>query len=415
MNITFYIKSERDYTLDKKVKLYIRLRLGAKTEQRAATKHFVNPKHWDKKKQTLRNMAEVKSKDVRTLKEFKYDITTLIEDSLKEHPNITKGWLKMVIDNYYSQDTKAGKGFEAYCREFIRRQNEPKDNGKVRSYRYRRNIEHTVERILTYFEYIGQYPDFKKFDRNLILGFEKWLQQKEGLCLHTTRNFLKRLKMILREAKADGEPAHDFIFSSYFRTSYSGKTENIYLKEEELKELYNYDFSNTPRLEKARDYFIFGCYTGLRFSDIATITKDMINDNEQIIIDQGKTEATVTIPLLSYSKEILLKYDYQLPTISNQKFNKYIKELCKKAGFDEPIKLNGEELPKYSKIASHTMRRSFASNMFRRGISPSFIMKVTGHKTERQFYEYIKVSSKEYADLFAEQFQATEKKMLGLI
>jgi integrase len=100
--------------------------------------------------------------------------------------------------------------------------------------------------------------------------------------------------------------------------------------------------------------------------------------------------------------EILKKYkdNYNsLPkALSNQNFNQYIKEVCQKAGLTEKGRLL--TFPKkelYECITSHTARRSFATNLYLDGYPTIEIMKITGHKTEKAFMKYIKVSKQDAA------------------
>jgi integrase len=116
---------------------------------------------------------------------------------------------------------------------------------------------------------------------------------------------------------------------------------------------------------------------------------------------------------------ILDKYDYQPPKpISNQRFNDYIKEVAQLAGLEDEIMTAhtqqeaGEftpgrvetRRPKWQAITAHTARRSFATNMYKRGFPTLAIMAITGHKTEKSFLTYIKVSEAENAALLKRQF-----------
>ena len=116
-----------------------------------------------------------------------------------------------------------------------------------------------------------------------------------------------------------------------------------------------------------------------------------------------KTEAILNTVIIEETQEILEKYNYDLPRISKTNFNKYIKEIGKLADIDEvthkdtykagkPISIRME---KYKRIGSHTARRSFATNMHKRGYQNYYIMKITDHKKESDFLNYIKVTNEE--------------------
>ncbi|RYE54766.1 MAG: site-specific integrase, partial [Sphingobacteriales bacterium] len=108
-------------------------------------------------------------------------------------------------------------------------------------------------------------------------------------------------------------------------------------------------------------------------------------------------------PLTPYSKGILAKYGEMhrpLPIISNQKLNEYIKELCEKAGINEPIEIvrfNGAKriattYPKYELIGVHTGRKTFATLSLERGMSAEEVMTITGHKDYQSFKRYVKIT-----------------------
>ncbi len=189
----------------------------------------------------------------------------------------------------------------------------------------------------------------------------------------------------------------------------------IYLNEEELFCLSNLDLSDNPRLGRVRDLFLIGCNTGLRFSDFTEIKpgnfKKTADGKEYIEMITQKTGMKVTIPIKSDLRQILLRYGYQPPeTISNQKFNEYLKELGKLAGIDEPTVMssfrNGKRLDetfaKYELITTHTARRSFATNAYKSTVPIKYIMTVTGHTTEKEFYKYIRIRPDEHALLVSD-------------
>jgi integrase len=155
-----------------------------------------------------------------------------------------------------------------------------------------------------------------------------------------------------------------------------------------------------------RDLLIVGCWTGVRFSDISQITPDAIEDYI-IYIKQSKTGGKVAIPVHDYVKAILDKYDGSLPpSISNQRFNEYLKEVVKKAKVKDIVHkaitkggvTRSKSYSKWELVTTHTGRRSFATNNYLMGVPTLTIMAITGHKTESSFLKYIKVTPTEHAE-----------------
>ena len=114
----------------------------------------------------------------------------------------------------------------------------------------------------------------------------------------------------------------------------------------------------------------------------------------------------------SFVRDILKKYNYNLPKPRCiTYFNKAVKEICKKIGFNEMIlwertvgtKVVSEMRPKWQMVSSHTARRSFATNMFLQKDIPTYrIMMITGHRSEKSFFKYIRVTREENAFALAE-------------
>lgn len=179
----------------------------------------------------------------------------------------------------------------------------------------------------------------------------------------------------------------------------------IFLTWEELMRVYNHTFE-FPYLERVRDVFCFCCFTSLRYSDALTLKKNDIY-NDAIHITTQKTNSALTIELNDYSRAILAKYkemdgELALPVISNQKMNKYLKEVCRQCNIDEPITeitYNGNTkttttLPKWQMVGTHCGRRTFICNALTLGIAPNVVMKWTGHSDYKAMKPYIDIADK---------------------
>lgn len=176
--------------------------------------------------------------------------------------------------------------------------------------------------------------------------------------------------------------------------------EIIALYEDELMQLYKHDFTS-KKLEHVRDVFCFGCFTGLRYSDIRTLRPEHIGDY-MITKQCVKTKDTIKIPLSKFSLAILQKYKGNLdtkvlPIISEQKFNEYIKECCKQAKIDKKtpvLKFIGgqkiEEIKfKYELITSHVARKTFTTISLTLGMNESMVKEITNHKRDSNFRKYV--------------------------
>lgn len=254
---------------------------------------------------------------------------------------------------------------------------------------------------------------FADFNHAFFSNFSNYLFGK-GFGNNYVHKITSTLKTILKEADRR-EVSPDLKIRDGWLVASREEPPAIYLNESELSQLFQFDFSENQRLCRVRDLFLIGCYTGLRFSDFTELKpgnfKKGPNGKEYIEMFTQKTGAKVAIPVKSELREIMSRYGYQLPKpISNQKFNEYLKEIGRLTGLDEPTLLtrfqNGkridETFPKYELVTSHTARRSFASNAYKAGVPVKYIMTVTGHKTEREFYKYVRIRPDEHALLVSE-------------
>lgn len=256
--------------------------------------------------------------------------------------------------------------------------------------------------------YEGREYDFNEIDDNFYRRFKAFMLNQKNYATNTYGRSLKFLKTILNEATRQGYNTNQAYVS--LLSGVSEEVDSIYLTEKELEMMYQLDLTGKPGLYRVRDLFLIGCNTGLRFSDYTTITPEDIDiRNNRLRVIAQKTKGKVVIPLAPIVNDILRKYDFKLPkAISNQKFNEALKTIGEMAGINETITTHitkgGETetnvLPKFRLISSHVARRSFATNSVKRGVPPLLVMSITGHKTEKEFQKYLKLTNDEKADLF---------------
>lgn len=183
------------------------------------------------------------------------------------------------------------------------------------------------------------------------------------------------------------------------------ETDSVYLTEQELEKLVQAQL-NIPLLAKARDLFILGVYTAARFSDYSRLDKEMIK-NGIIHFTQQKTSASVMVPASPRVLEILERYGGHAPALSQQQFNKGIKDACMLSGITDLVEVtrsHGDKHtttkePKYKLVSSHTARRTGATLLFQSGIPAAQCMMLTGHTTEAMFMKYIKTTKEENAEM----------------
>ena len=229
----------------------------------------------------------------------------------------------------------------------------------------------------------------------------------QGLKVNTIGKTIKHLRLFLNDRMR--RKIIPFIDISMFKTM-EEQADAIYLTMLEIDKIFEIDLSGNTVLEQHRNLFVLGCYTGLRFSDFSIIRNEDIRNN-MLHKKQEKSDHWVIIPLRGYAKYILKeKFKDGIPKISNTEFNDSLKQIGKLAGLDEPIKFSHKKgnrkilvcKPKYEWITSHTCRRSFCTNEFLAGTPVELIMKISGHKSLKDFYKYIKVTPEQAAEKIKE-------------
>ena len=267
--------------------------------------------------------------------------------------------------------------------------------------------------------------------------FQHWFYGK-GYSRNYFGNIIKIVKQVYRESRVSdrlhdehGTDHRDFIAPK-------DAVDNVYLDLDELERIYALDIDtavrkdavrkksqegeNIPRkiaaLKRARGLFLIGCYTGLRVSDFSRLSEAHIG--KYITIKTQKTGTPVIIPIHPVVRDIISGGFDLTDTVSDQKLNEQIKELCRLADITEDVLINknvgGQNveivIPKYKLVSSHTARRSFATNAYKSGVPTISLMKITGHTKESTFLKYIKVSAEENAEILSRHpffMQETQK------
>lgn len=225
---------------------------------------------------------------------------------------------------------------------------------------------------------------------------------------NTINKYISTLKTFLQKAYEE-KITQSRVFEHKALSVSREDSDNIAITKSELVAIEN--ITLPPRLERVRDLFLIGCYTGLRFSDFSKITQKTVqNNNNNYLIEliQFKAKKRVIIPIDEKCVKLLEKYNFNIETISNQKFNKYLKEITSsieelKRPFIKQITREGKKtqitLERWELVTAHTARRTFATHAYEAGVPYITIMQITGHRTEKSFLKYIKTAAETHAEI----------------
>lgn len=407
--INFLVKGTKGYS-----NILVRFKNGRKFDYTASTDLKVLPSHWSSTKQKVKNVTGVTYKD--EINNHLFDLENFIISEFNSDNSkgiyIDRDWLKTKIANHFNRPVNDDAIDQVFFLPFVKRfielapsriikgKNKPVSAGTITKY-------NTTQKKLEQYE--AKFKTKLKFtDLNLTFydRFVNHLTQDQKINLGTVGNYIGTIKTIAREAKLQGLPVHEHINHPKFFAP-KVKADSIYLRDADINKIYNHDYKGVERLENARDLFIIGLRTGLRVSDFLRL-KDANIKEGFIEVETQKTGQNVVIPMHPQVKAILEKHNGFPRSISDQKFNLHIKDVCKEAGFKQEIegslinpKTKRKEkgvYPMHKLVSSHICRRSFASNLY--GKLPNMvIMAITGHQTEAQFLKYIKITPKENAKM----------------
>jgi integrase len=181
--------------------------------------------------------------------------------------------------------------------------------------------------------------------------------------------YMRKLKTMLIYAIGQGYISSNPINFKFHKD----KVKKEPLTLEEVRRIRTVELGS-KRMENIRDLFILQCYTGLAFRDMSCLSeKDIEIDKdgkEWIVKERIKTGVPAFIPILPVVKEILVKYNYHLPTLTNQKYNSYLKEIQEVCGIKQTLH-------------SHLARHTCGTLLLNAGVDMLTVSKVLGHSSTK--------------------------------
>jgi integrase len=342
-----------------------------KKRKEFSTGLFINPDHWNSKKQT----AIIPDDN------FINNQLSLI----KQKVNQAFLFLQVNSKNFDAGDVylqfkgKSTKDNKTLLEVFILHNNRMK---KLIGMEYTKSTFHKFKEAKMH---VGNFlkSSYQKSDilleaikSNFLNDFDFYLKTEKNHQQITINKSIQRVQKIIKLAVAEGFLKKD-PFMLYRPKRIDLKV--IFLKDEELKALENYTFSQL-RLQQVQDMFIFCCYTGLAYQEMSALTEQHIkigfDGNLWIEMYRQKTKSKIAVPLLPKAKELLKQYNNKLPVISNQKFNSYLKEITGIVGIEKLV-------------SHHTARKTFASTILLYNDVPmEIVSELLGHSSMKITQEY---------------------------
>lgn len=400
----FLRKGQKD---KKKCKIYCRVLVG-RIKSDFATSCAVEPNRWDKASGKVKGNNSVNDELVEIEAQIRATRRRLIDNEIFFDA-------KTIVEYY-----KGNKSTRVYILEFFQ--------GKIdrlfseageKQTANRKNFITAFGHLKSFLKVIYNKNDilFQNIDLALLHDLDHYLMNvyimfdkknegknkydKKHMCRNSANKIHARLKTVLNDAISK-EIININPYTKGFKIKHE-KTHREFLTLKEVDDVRRLDFSNNKRLNMIRDFFLFSVYTGLRFSDAASLTMNKIVKEESsdgyIQFIMGKTKELVTIPILPVTKEIIEKYKNDpareikglvLPKYSNQKINKGLHEIMKKL-----------EIKK--KITHHNARHTFATIALNNGLPLEIVQKLCGHTDIKTTGIYAKIQHQYLHDSFTDK------------
>ncbi|MBS9767071.1 MAG: phage integrase SAM-like domain-containing protein [Flavobacteriaceae bacterium] len=361
------------------------------------------------------------------LEELETDLTDLKNlihnryNNRKDYEVINKEWLENILHPKTENKNTVPDRLVDFYKYFLKVRTDELAESTIKKH------NSILKRLVNFEKETNSITYIQEVDTNFKDRFREWLKSK-GYHINTIIMTIKKVVSVCVYAQDNYNKILNPITSRLTKgkgMQYK-KTQTVYLNFRELKQIEE-AYINNDKLEITRDWLLISCYTAQRVSDFMKFsTKDIVHikDNKYLDISQNKTGTPVLIYLDEKVLNIIEKYGGNFPPLysynsadsNNTIYNKYLKKLGRICGINEIItaekknpKTNRNEvytLPKYHFLTTHIGRRSYATNFYHKGVEASLLRTATGHKSERQFLEYVGTAPKQSAERLAEAMKS---------
>lgn len=410
--VNFRIRSKAN----KPVSIFIYVSLEEGTVISTPSGFTVHPKDWSKTTKRPKQKSEANKKifsKLNTLQDFIYD---QVNEAQAKAQVIDVYWLRQKIEECFNRVRKTDHSLVVNHIQYII------DNANTRKIKGRKKVglsEHRIKGYQTFKKTIELYEKeikkkihFQDLNKPFIDRFTNWLFNVKQYSTNYAGKILDNLKTVCLDAEKLDIKVHSFAKQI---EGFKEQNDDRYIQTlsfEELEQIRTAELE-TEAQDNARKWLLLGCEIGQRAGDLLRLTPDNIrykNNRTYIDIEQQKTGKFVTVGVIAAHVIEIIENGFPYP-ISQQKLNKHIKEVCRLAKIDYEVKGKKydpktkrkklDEYPKWQLITSHSFRRSFATNYYKK-IPTAVLIGITGHSKESQFLDYI--NKREDKDINADLF-----------
>lgn len=234
------------------------------------------------------------------------------------------------------------------------------------------------ECVVRFVQESGLLDRFKDLTTPNIIAFDEYLHKTSNRTDNTIYGYHKKVHIYVAKLFIAGKIPYD----PYKRVKFNpgSNKERRPLSEDELLQIRNIKLPE--KLDRVRDLFIFSAYTGLAYIDAMVFQFDLMTEKvgDMYYIDGSrvKTGSAFFTPILKPAMDVLKKYDYKLPHLSNQKANDYLHIIESRVGLNKPMTF-------------HVARHSFATLALAHDIPIENVARMLGHTSVKTTQIYAKV------------------------
>jgi site-specific recombinase XerD len=374
-------------------KFPIKIYLNRNGQRKALnTGFYIEEKYWNKNKERAKanypNAIQLNS----ALDKIEQEIEKKHFEIITIKPNVSNDFLFAELQKTLVPNEK---NFITIFEEFINSKKHTTSESFVKKLITLKN------RLVEFSEQTNTNLTFENLNLLFSEKFINYLIEVENYANNSIEKLLSLLKTFIRWANMR---EYSNISNLDFLKYKKNETDTFALTLDELRRISKLKISDSDYMKRSRDAFVVACMSGVRFSDVKQISKTQVKDGI-LELRQQKTKAIAEIPINSEITNILNSYQEDKPfaELTNQVVNRYLKEIAKESGIDEPItksKISGAKVitttkPKYEFVSFHASRRTFVTISLHLNINAEYVRQVSGHKSLNEFQKYIRMNKKQ--------------------
>lgn len=379
--ILFYLRSNH-VNKDGTSAIIVRVSIDGE-RQDWSTKLACEPERWDGKAGKATGRSSKSFEINNRLQDIQTILTNHFYDIQRRHGFVTAEMVRNAYMGITQREESLLKLYEQHLEDTKKLIGLSKANPTYQKYErmYRRVVEFMKKKYN-----ITDIP-LREIKYQFIVDLEFFLRTEYGYSQNTTYKCMKFFKQVINKAIRAGLITVD-PFNGY-KISVQ-RVDRGFLSEDDLKKMMEKEFAS-KRLEQVRDIFVFACFSGLAYIDLANLRVDniqkMFDGRLWIVTHRQKTNTKVTVPLLPPAIKILKKYEGKyldgqlLPIITNQKLNCYLKEIADICGIEK-------------NLTFHLARHTFATTMtLGKGVPIESVSKILGHTNIQTTQIYARITN----------------------